>query len=92
MNRYAILVLGLLAGPSNAADTQPAPAPEVTGGETRSPSIRTVPLARTFRFQPATDVTADELARLEPYLRGKPLYDEDWEALGTATRHLRESR
>ena len=86
-----ILVLTLLASTSNAADMQPAPLPESSQGETitRTPSIRPIPIARTFRFVPQTDITTEELAQLNPYLSGKPLYDEDLKALGTATRHLR---
>ena len=93
IGRYAILTLGLL-GVSGVAQPQPLPAPADTERETisRTPSIRTIPAARTFRFVPQTDITTEELARLEPYLNGKPLYDEDQKALGTAMRHLKELR
>ena len=92
MLRYMISMLSLLASTSNAADTQPAQMPADTSGETisRTPSIRTIPVARTFRFEPQLDITTDELAQLTPYLSGKPLYDADQKALGSAMRHLKE--
>jgi hypothetical protein len=85
--RPMILALALLASASNAAETQPTP-----DGETvlRTPSIRPVPLALTLRFEPRPDITTDELEQLGPYLKGKPLHDEDRKALGPAMRHLRE--
>jgi hypothetical protein len=85
--RPMILTLALLASASNAAETQPTP-----DGETvlRTPSIRPVPLAPTLRFDPRPDITTDELEQLGPYLKGKPLHDEDRKALGPAMRHLRE--
>ena len=87
--RHMIVILGLLATASNAAETQPTPMPD---GETISlkPTARPIPLARTLRFQPQVDITAEELQQLGPYLKGKPLTDEDQKALGPAMRHLRE--
>ena len=78
-----------LASASNAAETQPTPIP---AGETisRTPAIRTIPLARNLRFEPRSDITAQELEQLGPYLKGKPLLPEDEQALGPAMRHLRE--
>jgi hypothetical protein len=43
-----------------------------------------------LRFDPRPDITTDELEQLGPYLKGKPLHDEDRKALGPAMRHLRE--
>lgn len=85
--RHMILTLALLASAGSAAATQRAP-----DGETilRTPSIRPVPLARTLRFEPRPDITTEELERLAPYLKGKPLHDEDKKALGPALRHFRE--
>jgi hypothetical protein len=82
-----MLIFALLASAGNAAETQPA-----TDGETLrlTPSIRPIPSARTFRFEPRADITTEELDLLGPYLKGKPLYDEDQKALGSAMRHLRE--
>jgi hypothetical protein len=90
--RYIFSMLGLIAGVSSAAEPPPVPGDADRETILRSPAIRTIPVARTFRFEPQTDITTDELARLEPYLSGKPLYDEDQKALGTAMRHLREVR
>jgi hypothetical protein len=61
-------------------------------GETISlkPSARPIPLARTLRFEPRVDITTEELEQLGPYLKGKPLPDEDQKALGPAMRHFRE--
>jgi hypothetical protein len=87
--RPLILTLALLAGASNAAEPQPAPMPE-GGTVTRTPSIRSVPLPRTLRFEPSADITTQELEQLTPYLKGKPLHAEDEKALGSAMRHLRE--
>ena len=89
--RHTIFAFALLASASNAADTPPAPVP-IPDGDTvsRIPSIRPVPLARTLRFEPRPDITSRELEQLSPYLRGKPLHDEDEKALGSAMRHLRE--
>jgi len=89
MMRRIIFSLVLLASASNAAETQPTPVPE---GETvsRTPSTRTVPLARTLRFEPQADITPRELEQLGPYLKGKPVNPEDERALGPAMRHLRE--
>jgi hypothetical protein len=86
--RLTMLIFALLASAGNAAGTQPAP-----DGETLrlTPSIRPIlPSAHTFRFEPRADITTEELDLLGPYLKGKPLYDEDQKALGSAMRHLRE--
>lgn len=40
------------------------------------------------RYIPQPDITAYELALILPGLLGKPIYEEDWVKLGTATRHL----
>ncbi len=87
--RRMIFTLALLASASNAAETPSAP---TTGDETisRKPSVRTVPLARNLRFDPRLDITPQELEQLGPYLKGKPVYPEDEQALGPAMRHLRE--
>ena len=87
--RHMIFTLALLASASNAAETQPTPTPD---GETisRTPSVHTVPLARTLRFEPRADITPQELEQLGPYLKGKPVNPEDEKALGPAMRHLRE--
>jgi hypothetical protein len=82
-----MLALALLANAGHAADTDPAPDSETIR---LTPSARPVPLARSFRFEPRPDITSGELDALGPYLKGKPLYDEDREALGSAMRHLRE--
>ena len=84
-----ILTLAVLASASNAAETQPTPIPDQ---ETirRTPTIRSIPLAPRLRFEPQPDITTEELEHLGPYLKGKPLYDEDRKALGPAMRHLRE--
>jgi hypothetical protein len=42
----------------------------------------------TARYKPLPDITAWELAQILPGLLGKPIYEEQWQALGTATRHL----
>lgn len=44
------------------------------------------PLA--VKYEPLPDITAYELARLLPYLTS-PIYEGDWEALGSANRHLK---
>jgi hypothetical protein len=82
-----MLAFALLANAGHAAETDPAP-----DGETirLTPTARPVPLARSFRFEPRPDITSGELDALGPYLQGKPLYDEDRKALGSAMRHLRE--
>ena len=91
MNRriQLVFILALLASGSNAAETEPTPIPD---GDTisRTPTIRTVPLARNLRFEPRSDITSQELEQLGPYLKGKPLLPEDEKALGQAMRHLRE--
>ena len=87
--RYLILML--VAAASYAAEIQPTPLPEADSETVRrKASVRTVPAARTFRFEPKADITTDELARLNPYLNGKPLHEADRDALGSAMRHLRE--
>ena len=40
-------------------------------------------------YEPQPDITAFELAVLLPYTLGKSLYQEDWDKLGDATRHLK---
>ena len=67
-----------------------ADAPEPLETIKRSPTARTVPLTPRLRFEPRTDMTAEELDRLQPYLKGKPLHEEDRKTLGPAMRHLRE--
>ncbi len=47
-----------------------------------------IKLPITAHWTPRPDITAHELAILLPYLLGKPVYEEDWDALGEATRHL----
>ncbi len=81
--------LALLAGASNAAGTESHPTRDADT-ITRKPSARPIPLARTLRFEPKGDMTPQELEQLGPYLKGKPLYREDEQALGPAMRHLRE--
>ena len=87
--RHIIVTLALLAGASNAAETQPPPTHDVET-ITRKPAARPIPLARTLRFEPKADMTPQELEQLGPYLKGKPVYPEDEKALGPAMRHLRE--
>ena len=82
-----ILPLVLFATVSSAAEPTPIPADNTI---TRTPSIRSVPLARTLRFEPQPDITTKELEQLTPYLKGKPLNAEDEKVLGPAMRHLRE--
>lgn len=41
-----------------------------------------------LRWTPQEDITAFELAKLTPYLCGKPLFDETWAQLGTMQRHF----
>lgn len=89
--RQTILALALFAGAADAAQTQPAPPPELDSVR-QSPAVRTMPLAPTLRFEPQADITTRELEQLGPYLKGKPLYEEDRKALGPAARHLREVR
>ena len=86
---HVIVVVALLASASHAADTQLPPSPDLET-VTRKPAARPIPRARTFRFEPKADLTAQELEQLGPYLKGKPLYLEDEQALGRAMRHLRE--
>jgi hypothetical protein len=89
MRHILLVVLALLVGTSNAAETGPPPARDLDT-ITRKPSIREIPRARTFRFEPKGDLTPQELDQLGPYLKGKSLYPEDEQALGPAMRHLRE--
>lgn len=42
-------------------------------------------------FEPKEDITAYELARLLPYLHGRPLTEVEWESLGHVARHLKRS-
>ena len=56
----------------------------------RSPTIRELPDPQRFRFEPKADLTTQELEQLGPYLKGKPLHEEDRQTLGPAMRHLRE--
>ncbi len=42
----------------------------------------------TARYKPLPDITAYELAIIFPFFMGKPLYEEEWFELGTATRHF----
>ncbi len=42
----------------------------------------------TARYAPKPDITAWEIAQILPGLFGKPLYEADWVALGSATRHF----
>lgn len=44
-----------------------------------------LPVQAKFKAQP--DITAFELAQVLPYLFGKPMYEAEWDALGTAQRH-----
>lgn len=85
--RHTIFTLALLASASNAAETQPMPGDETSS---RTPTIRSIPLARTLRFEPRSDITTQELEQLAPYIKGKPVHAEDEKALGSAMRHLRE--
>ena len=89
MRHVIIIAVALLASTSNAAETQLPPAPDA---ETiaRKPAVREIHRPRRYRFDPKADVTAQELAQLGPYLKGKPLYPEDEKALGSAMRHLSE--
>jgi DMSO/TMAO reductase YedYZ molybdopterin-dependent catalytic subunit len=84
-----MIALALLASTSNAAQTEPTP-PSDPDTVRRSPAVRTVPLAPTLRFEPQGDITTQELEQLGPYLKGKPLYEDDRKALGPAARHLKE--
>jgi hypothetical protein len=43
----------------------------------------------TCSYEPQPDITVFELATLLPYMLGRPLYQEDWDKLGEATRHLK---
>jgi hypothetical protein len=45
-----------------------------------------VPIAA--KYAPKEDITAYELSLLLPYLLGTPIYENDWQKLGAATRHL----
>jgi hypothetical protein len=81
----AAVLTSALSAPAYAAD-----APPDLDTVKRSPSARTIPLAPRLRFEPRADMTAEELDRLGPYLKGKPLHDEDRKTLGPAMRHLRE--
>ena len=83
------LVAAGLAVLASAASAQVQPTPDVDT-VIRTPSIRSVPLARTLRFEPRPDITTQELEQLTPYLKGKPLNAEDEKTLGSAMRHLRE--
>jgi hypothetical protein len=87
--RTTMLTFALVATTGSAAETPPPPEGETTR---LSPSIRPVPLPRSLRFEPRPDITTVELESLGPYLKGKPLHEEDQRALGTAMRHLRESK
>jgi hypothetical protein len=87
MLRISTFTFALLATAVTAAEPQPAADAETTR---LSPSARPVPLPRNFRFEPRPDITSIELDSLGPYLKGKPLYEEDQKALGTAMRHLKE--
>ena len=82
-------VLVLLAGTAQAGDSE-APPPSDRDTVRRSPAIRAIPNPQRFRFDPQADMSAQELEQLGPYLKGKPLYDEDRKTLGPAMRHLRE--
>ena len=86
---YIIAILALLAGASHAADALLPPAPDLET-VTRKPEARPIPRPRAYRFEPKVDLTPQELDQLGPYLKGKPLYPEDEQALGPAMRHLRE--
>ena len=79
----------MATGTANAAEAEAASAPELETVR-RSPTIRAIPNPQRFRFQPKADMTAHELEELGPYLKGKPLHDEDRKSLGPAMRHLRE--
>jgi hypothetical protein len=44
----------------------------------------------TAAYEPKEDITAYELALILPYvMTGKRMTEDDWKAMGTATRHLR---
>ena len=90
--RYTIWILGLVAVAAFAAEPQPDSPATSTETETilRSPSVRPITPPRMYRFVPQGDITSDELARLKPYIAGKPLPEDDQKALGSAMRHLRE--
>ena len=49
----------------------------------------TIKLPINAQFAPKKDITAYELALLLPYIINTPLFEEDWDNLGKATRHLR---
>jgi len=83
---HMIFTLALPASAGNAAETQPTPSETIS----LKPSVRSVPLARTLRFEPKADITPQELEQLGPYLKGKPVHADDEKALGSAMRHLRE--
>lgn len=87
--RYLILTLVLLAGASNAAEVDPPPPRDLETIKLK-PSIREIPRARTYKFEPRGDLTPQELEQLGPYLKGKPVYPADERALGPAMRHLKE--
>ena len=40
-------------------------------------------------FEPLPDITAYELAQILPYCHGRIMWESDWEALGSAQRHLK---
>ncbi len=42
----------------------------------------------TARYAPKPDITAWELAQILPGLFGKPIYEAEWAALGSVTRHF----
>jgi hypothetical protein len=92
MRCFEIVAAGMIViatGTASAADAEAPRAPELETMR-RSPTIRAIPNPQRFRFEPKADMTAQELEQLGPYLKGKPLYDEDRKALGAAMRHLKE--
>ncbi len=50
--------------------------------------LHTIKQPITARYKPQPDITAYELAIIFPFFMGKPLYEEQWLELGTATRHF----
>jgi hypothetical protein len=55
----------------------------------RSIQMTTIELPLSAKFEPETDITAYELAKLLPYLMGEPLYRKKWEEMPPEVqRHL----
>lgn len=49
-----------------------------------------VPIAYiSATWNPQEDITAYEVAKLLPFFHGRHMTEDDWAALGEATRHLK---